>query len=197
MLTMNYMIAKIDPKKGECRLGPLWNVPRDHQIRFGVSRAANFPSDAEFRMDEDFPKDLTLADVLESDTRALVASARLRELLEGIPGALFQNEILPVKIINHKGRAERSPYFIISQLDHPPCLDENQSVGRRSPINPEHFQSMKKMVLDEIRIDPKLMLFRVAQFPIVPIMRRDLALKLRAERLTGISFHEIEGYRFL
>ena len=192
---MDYMIAKIDPKKGDCRLGALKKVPNAHQLHFGYSRAADFPPDAEFQMDEDFPKALTLTDVLDNDTQLLVVSAKLCELLEAIPGSLFQNEIYPVKIINHKGREEKAPYMIIHQVNHPRCLDENKSVGTR--FDEEHFQFMSKMVLDETRIDPKLMLFRVAQFPNVPIVRRELAAKLKAERPTGISFHEIEGYRFL
>lgn len=194
---MNYMIAQATRQKNHCRLGSLQNVTKDYQLRFGISRAGDFPADAAYPMDEDYPKAVALADLLDNDARMLVVSGRFRTLLEEIPGALFANEVLPVKIINHKGREEKAPYFIIHQVSHPACLDEAKSVGERSPINPEHYQFMDQMILDESKIDPKLMLFRVAQFPAVPLVRRDLVDTLKRHKLTGITFHEIAGYDFL
>lgn len=193
---MNYLVARIEAPEGACLLGSLKNVPKSFEIRFGNSRLPGFPADARFLMDEDFPKGIALTDALQNDNRFLVASARLRSCLESIPGALFQNELLPVKIINHKGRQEKALYVIVNQLDHPACLKEKDCDGVKNPINPDRFQSIAKLVLDEKRIDPKLMLFRAAEFPKMPLVRRDLAAKLKAEHFTGISFHEIEGYEF-
>ena len=41
------------------------------------------------------------------------------------------------------------------------------------------------------------MLFRVAQYPKVPVIRRKLAEKLGAGKFTGLEFHEIAGFSFL
>jgi hypothetical protein len=41
------------------------------------------------------------------------------------------------------------------------------------------------------------MLFRAKEFSDVPLIRRALAEKLEVEKLTGIEFHEIEGFSFL
>src|SRR5580658_4400141 len=179
---MNYMVTKIEAREGDCRFGSLQNVNKDFQLRFGTSRAAGFPAEASFFMDEDFPRDLTLTDALSNDTLLFVASARLRDLLAAIPGALFQNEILPVKIINHKGRQEKSPYFIINQLDHPVCLKEDECIGKKFRVNPKLSQIMKKMVLDESNINRSLMLFRVAEDPYMPFVRRELATTLAAKK---------------
>jgi hypothetical protein len=192
----NYLIGKIEAPDGCCRVKGLQNVDDSFELSFGFSRSAGFPADASFRMNDEFPKDLTLTDFLHNQECLVVASARLREFLESVPGALFQNEVLPVKIINHKGRREKAPYFIISQLRHPSCLDEKACVGKKFAVNPDHFRSMKKLVLDESLIDPKLMIFRVAEYNVIPFFRRDLATKLREQKFTGIAFHEIQGFDF-
>jgi hypothetical protein len=193
---MNYLLVKVTRANGICWLGNLKNVPDPFELRFGISRAVDFPDDAELRMDPDFPKDIGLADVLKSGGALLVVSDSVRSFLESVPGALFQNELLPVHIVNHKGRRERARYFIVNQLDHPPCLKEDECVGQRQPINPEQFQFIQKMVLDESRIGTELQLFRAAQYPELPLVRRDLAEKLRGEGFTGVSFHEVDGFDF-
>jgi len=193
---MDYVVVKLIAPKGACHLGNgLLNVPDDFQLRFGFSRAANFPADAAMRMDDDHPRDIKLTDALDNVARLLIVSARFRELLETTPGALVENEILPLKIINHKGREEAAPYVIVSQLNHTACLKDDECVGRRSTIAPEQFASLKKMVLDESKIDPKRMLFRAAQYPTIQLMRRALADKIVAAKMTGISFVEVEKYK--
>jgi hypothetical protein len=52
------------------------------------------------------------------------------------------------------------------------------------------------MVLDDSKIDKKLMLFRVAQYSMLPLVREDLADKLKALKLSGLEFHEIKGFAF-
>jgi hypothetical protein len=193
---MKYLIAKTVRPKGVCCVGSIQNVPEREDLRFGISYLKRWPDDAQFTMDPDFPKDIALADAIDNTSMLLVVSEKLKEALEGIPGALHSNEVLPLKIINHKKRAEKAPYYVIHQVNHPPCLDEGKTDGKRSSLNPKLFQFMKKMVLDDSKIDPKLMLFRPAQYPKFPLVREDLADKLKALGLTGLELHEIKGYAF-
>jgi hypothetical protein len=192
---MKYLIAKTVRPKGVCALDSIENVPEREDLRFGISYIKRWPEDARFSMDAEYPKDIALADSLDNVSMLLVASQKFKEALEGIPGALHSNEVLPVKIINHKGRAEKAPYYIIHQVDHPP-LDEAKSEGTRARLNPKRFQFLKKMVLDDSKIDKKLMLFRVAQYSMLPLVREDLADKLTALKLSGLEFHEIKGFAF-
>lgn len=173
------------------------NVPDEEDLAFGVSRVHGFPKNASFSMSDDYPKDVGLADAFKNVSSLLVVSERLRQELESVPGALFENEVLPIKIFNHKKRAEKAPYFIVHQVNHPICLDEKKTQGTRMAIDPKKFQFVTAMVLDEKKIDTKKMLFRVAQFPDVPLIRRDLAEKLSTGKFTGLEFHEIEGFNFL
>jgi hypothetical protein len=193
---MNYMLVEIKASNGACHLRSIENVEKEYQLLNGVSRVANFPPDACFRMNDDFPKDIGLTDALHNQSRLVVASERLKTFLEAFPGALVQNETLPVVILNHKGRREKAQYAVVNQLNHPACLDEKACVGTKSKLKPAVFQVIKKMALDPARIPPDRMLFRAAEYPQATLIRRDLAEKLAAESFTGITFHEIEGYEF-
>jgi hypothetical protein len=193
---MNYMLVEMKASNGACRLGTIENVEKEFQLRIGVPRATNFPTDACFRMNDDFPKDIGLTDALHNRSRLVVASERLKKFLEAIPGALVQNEILPVAILNHKGRREKAQYAVVNQLNHPACLNEKACVGTKSKLKPAMFQVIEKMVLDPARVPADRMLFRAAEYPQAALIRRDLAEKLDAETFTGITFHEIEGYEF-
>jgi hypothetical protein len=126
----------------------------------------------------------------------MVVSERFKSLLEGIDGALNGNEILPVKIINHKKREEKGPYFIISQSPQLPCVDEKKTKGQRSNLDPSVFQFVDKLVLDEKLIPKEIVLFRPKQYDRYPIIRRDVAEALQKEKLTGVEFAEIDGYDF-
>ncbi len=192
-----FLVVRSVKSKGAPWLETIENVPDEEDLKFGVSRANGFPKDAAFSMSADYKKDVGLADVFKNVSALLVVSERVRGVLASIPGALFENEVLPVTIVNHKKRVEKAPYFIIHQLDHPRCLDEAKSKGTRMAIRPKLFQLMSAMVLDTKAVPPGKMLFRVEQFPWIPLIRRELADKLAAAKLTGLEFHEIEGFNFL
>jgi hypothetical protein len=99
-----------------------------------------------------------------------------------------------VGIQNHKGRREKAKYFLIHQFNHLSCADESKSVGVKSNLDPDEYADLKKLVLDEKKIDPSLSLFRARAYRPAPFFRRDLAEKIAAGGFSGIAFHEIEGY---
>ncbi len=181
---------------GICKLGVLQGVPDNDEMTFGASRAGNFPADASFVMQKKYPKDVKLADILLNMDKAVVASERFKSFLEGIPGALKNNEVYPVAIINHKGRKEKAPYFLIHQVNRPAAVDPKQSVGAKSKIMPDTYVFVEKLVLDEKKIDPEVQLFRLHEIPGSVLVRGDLANKIAAQKLTGFRLKPFEGYRF-
>jgi hypothetical protein len=196
MAKNQYLIVKTKPCEGACRLRTIKHVPNDHRFSIGASFRENFPADALFKMNDSFPNDVRLVDSLHNLSALLVVSERFKNALEAIPGALVQNEVLPVAIVNHRGRKEKAPYFIIHQLAQPACLDEAKTKGTRSRIAPAQFQFLKKMVLDPERIPTDLMLFRAAQYPQLPLVRSDLAESLAKLDLVGVELCDIASYAF-
>ena len=190
---MNYLISRVRIPKGICNLGAIENVPEWARMMQGASQSETFPADAQFRMDSDRPKDIKLADALLNMNRFLVVSERLKDLFVEWE-ALTRNEVYEVSILNHKGRLEKAKYFLIHQYDLPPCADEALCDGDKSPLDPSQYIALRKLVLDESKIDPNLAIFRPAQYKARPFFRRDVAEKILAAGITAFEFSEIDGY---
>ncbi|ATB50042.1 imm11 family protein [Corallococcus macrosporus] len=183
---MSYVLGLARIGRGACRLGALLGVERDYELFDGLSRKDGFPRDARFEMSEEFPNDIRTEDFIKNMNGLLVASARARAVLEAQP--LKNNEFLPVSVINHKGRVEKGPFFIVHQVVLQDCIDMEKTVADENPINREVFISIDRLVLDAQRIDADVSLFRMRRFPHRPLFRDDVMGRVNEAGLTGIQF---------
>jgi hypothetical protein len=193
---MKYLVLALTRSPDICTLESIKNVEDFHLLGLGESMRDNFPADASLAMNREKPKNVGLADALWNTSSLMVVSEKFKKMLESIPGALKENEILSVKIINHKGRAVKDPYFIIHQLNNPPAVDESKTEGDRSSLAPDTFQFIDKMVLDATKIPKDRMIFRARQFSQVVFIRADLAEKLESSGLTGFELHQIDEHQW-
>lgn len=189
---MNYVFGVVKPGRFACRLKSLQGVDDDYELHKGISRAENWPSDSHFEMNEAYPDRLQLEDIVSNRNGVLVISEKLRAFLE--VDVLKNNEVLPVHLINHKGRAVKESYFILHQLDLQDCIDQAESVVRGNPLDPDSFMSVRKLVIDERKIDPEVRVLRMARYPMLPIFRRELAEEIQKAGFTGIDFGEIADW---
>jgi len=189
---MNYLIGEVTPPPGVCVLDSLENVPHWAEMQNG-ERQAGLPEEACFRMSEDFPKDLKLADILDNDNDFLVVSERTVEFLRSMD-ALEGNDVHEVAIFNHKGRRETAKYFIVHQFDFVRCVDEGRTEGTRSELDADEYVSLESLALDESRIPSRLGIFRPREYNQRAFFRRDVAEKMIEAGITGIEFHEIDEY---
>jgi len=190
---VDYLIGKPKLGKGLCSLQGMGGFDDIYLFHRGAPLAAGFPPDVTFPMDKDYPSDIKTGDVLENLDSVLVVSGRFRELVEK---DLVNNEFLPVTILNHKGRKEKGPFFILHQLVLQDCLDLTKTTYRENAINPEWFGAASNLVLDPKRIDPKVSLFRMARLPYPPVFRSDLVKKIEAAGLTGVKFLDPATYSY-
>lgn len=189
---MNYLISRVTLPRGICNLGGMTGVPDWARMMNGASQAGRFPAAAQFQMDAS-RRDSKLADVLENMNSLLVVSERFRDLLTSW-NALKSCEVLDVGILDHKGKPVAARYFIIHQVDQPSCVDEAQTIGEKSPLEPSEYLAVTRLVLDESRIDRELAILRPAQLRSRTFFRRDIVEKILASGVTGLKFYEIEGY---
>jgi len=189
---MNYVYGEVEYGARSCVLGPLQDVDDDYELLRGISRINGFPEDAYFRMSENFPRNLQLVDVLVNGNMLLVISERLKEFLR--EENLKNNEFIPVRIFNHKGRETKEHYYILHQTELQDCIDLSKSQVKINNINPEFISRVMNLVIDESRIDPDVLLFRMKRHPTIPLFRRDLAERIQSAGFIGISFHEIENW---
>lgn len=193
---MKYLVLVLTRSSDICTLESIMNVEDFHLLHFGESMKDNFSADASMAMNREKPKNVGLADALWNTSSLLVVSEKFKNTLDGIPGAFQDNEILSVRIINHKGRAVKDPYFIIHQLINPPAVDETNTKGRRSKLAPDTYQFVDKMVLDVGRVPKDRMLFRAKQFTEAVFIRSDLAEILAPLGLTGFEMREIDEHEW-
>jgi len=188
-----YKIAAVFSPKGVCRLTAIQNVPSWARMKQNEPQAGKFPEDAQFQMNNDFPKDVKLADVLVNHNSFLVVSERFLEFLK-TEKFLAHNEVHPVSVNNHKGRREKASYFIVHQIDDPECVDEAKTEGTKSKLAPEQYGVMEKLVLDEKKIGSDYTIFRAAEYKSRILFRTDVCDKIEKAGFTGIKFFDLDGY---
>lgn len=191
---MRYLIGEFDVGLGACRLESLEGDDRDYELFDGIPRAVDFPPDTRFVMNEDFPDDLRTEDFISNLTSVLVISSRTQQVIDA--KGLKNNELLPVTLINHKGRKEKGPFYILHQVALQDCIDFEKTVCTRNAIDPDLLSTISQLVLDERRIDPTVPLFRLKYFPYAPMFREDLVEKVRSAGLTGIKFTEPSHFKY-
>lgn len=171
----------------------LENFERDYDLGEGVSLLKVFPKDACFRMSDDFPDQIALFDFLPNVSNVLVASERVRALLES--EGVDHVEYLPVQIVNHKGRKAKEKYFIINVFPRVDCADAKKSKFKRNPIDKNQWMEVSSLVIDDKRVPADFQLFGIEHIPSLFLVRRDLAGKMKAAGLRGFETAETSDYR--
>jgi hypothetical protein len=189
----NFVLWTAKDLPNACCLHQLKGVDDTFELVEGIPRVANFPADATYPMHPDFPHDTLLTDNLLNTDRLIVASRRLKEFLES--QALTHVEYLPVTILNHKNRPASKDYFIVHPIDPIECLDEKASGAQRSNIDTDTIQKLKRLVIDEAKIEPTRSLFRAKHFPKVIFVRRTLADTIDATNFAGIRWMELDEFK--
>lgn len=191
MSRSNHVIWGRERVDGACMLYKLSGVEKVFQLLDGIPRAAGFPADATYAMDPNFPDDMLLTDSLNNPDMLIVVSEPFRQLIAS--KATRGVEYLPVAIIDHKGKVAGRCYIVhpIEPLD---CLDLDRCEPRRSRIVKTMIDDVKRLVLDDAKIDPERALFRPRGFPRVVLVRRDLAEAITASGFTGTRWVELDAY---
>jgi hypothetical protein len=183
---MEYRVAKIKRERGACILDAIRGLSESFRLELEAPLARGWPADAHFPMDQNFPNDLTPADFILNGNNVLLVSKRVKEFLEAEKVSAV--EYLPVAIVNHKGRKEKEPFFIVHPLEHQDCIDLEKTQVRRNAIDAEVFSNVKNLTFDPKALNPKLTLFALKRFSSIAVFRADLAEKILATGFTGVKF---------
>jgi uncharacterized protein DUF1629 len=174
------------PVKNACSLYKLTGVTKEYQFRKGISKAGTFGDEAAFNMNPDRPNDTLLTDNLFNNYMLIVGSGRLREFFES--RAAPKVEYLPVAIIDHKGKVASKEYSIIHPLDPVDCIDQAASQVRWHEFDKNAIDGVKRLVIDESKVEPERVLFRLKFFYWATLIRREVAELIDAAGFTGIQW---------
>lgn len=192
-MTPTYVVWTRDVVRGAVALDALTGFEDDYLLPNGVPLAETFPKDVRLAMNPDKPKNLLFIDVLFNPHRLLVVSERMADFIAARQPP--EVEVLPVGIVDHRGRLAKPVYRIVHPIRPVDCLDEAASVPRRLAVNPERIERVEQLVLDPSRIDPSRLIFRVKGFNAAVLVRSDLAADLEARGFSGVTFTPIDEWR--
>jgi hypothetical protein len=175
--TITYLLwsdSLVDPYA--CVLGDLKGPDDLEAIWDGESAKESFPSDAEFAMSPDFPDNTVLTDYLMNKYNLIVASEKLKNFLEALPGDPVES--LPVAIRDHKKKIA-ARYYIVNPLATVDCLDRKASRAQVNRKRPTRVLGVDRVVLRADALPPQRRFFRTAGYPGGRIVRNDLATELQ------------------
>lgn len=153
----------------------------------------DFPREAAFHMNPDFPNDLLLPDNVGNSLEAVLVSQRLHAFLEA--QGLGDVEYLPVAIIDHKGRVASDSHVIVHPVGPVECIDMARTACRMSEIVEGDIDDVERLVLDESRIPAGRRLFKLKGLGDPTIVIREFAQQLDAQGFSGLGWCEIDKYR--
>jgi hypothetical protein len=179
-------------REGFCVITKLEGFNDQWLLLKGVSLDDKWPDNVSFRMSPQYPKDINLSDNLFGGSYRVV-SGRLKEVLLPLAGK-SNIEFLPVSILNHKKRVASKDYFVLNPLDTIDCIDQEESGVVWNAIDPSVISNCEKFVLKEDAIPDESVMFRPRFWGKTILVRREIADKLAAAGLTGLSFLEPSKY---
>ena len=159
----------------------------------GVPLAKGWPKKVVFprNMDAQYKHLTELADYFCNPNSCIVASPKLQAFLkkEKVPSL----EFLPVTITAHK-RLLSADYVIAHLSGTQDCIDVKASGVTWNPLDKTQILSMKQLILNEKKIDPKALIFRARGLVNQIFVKRSFADKMAASGLTGFRFWEVSDY---
>ena len=188
----NYVIWTKQIIKGAASLAGMKGYAEEWRLMEGQSQKDSFPASARFDMNPEYPKETALTDSLYNIDKQIVASPKLRALLEGLKIPCM--EYIPVSVFDLKGKPLDVPYVIAHPIEPIDCLDAEASGAEYSLIDPETIDEVERLVIDERRIDPARLLFRPKGYYDVILAHRSLAAKVDAAGITGVRWIELSNW---
>jgi hypothetical protein len=190
---MAFVFWKTRTEPGTCTCTALRGFDEEHRIAYAQPVADRFPSDTFYKMSDDAPHDIGLADAIDNHDNYLLVSPALQAFLEAEGGA--RAEYLPTQILNHKGRVASDEYVVVNVLDVVDAIDLDRSDVKWNNIDPDKITRFRTLVLDEERIPADRRMLRLKHFPNRLLVREDLAEAIRDRGFTGVSFVPTEGFK--
>lgn len=190
---MNYFVIASSPDESHVYVNDIPDeIRKQYQLIKGISRARDWPADVQFRFSDEQPEGLMLTDFIENSFGWIVCSARLARIVEQFAGG--EVELLPVSILNHKGRVASDDYFIANPLRLIRAVDRANSVFVPDPNDPDLVFEFSSLALDASALAALPGIFRLGEEYMTILVRADLARAALDAGVTGVRFLEPAKY---
>ena len=185
----DYFILRSEVLDGYCAifLTPT-GMPDIYKPATGVRMGDAYPPGLRFQMAKE-EKGLKIADVIPNALGYFMVSARMKNLLEQHSGV--EIEFLRFTLINHRGRVASEDCYIANVIGSQDWVDAEKSEGARKAGNSSRFLFLRRLVLDDQKVNPEVRLFRTVAVPRLPIVRQDFKDLMEREGMTGLTFYPV------
>jgi len=146
-------------------------------IKAGRTLPGPLPADAYFEMNPQRPKDVKLGEQHSNREQMVVIGSRLSDFVRELDEPSV--ELLPVKVLDHKGRVASRDFAIVHTAVVVDCLDPAASGAVWNPIDPEQMVSWSTLKLRAGDHEfPKV--FRIKQIPHLIFVNEGVAQGIEA-----------------
>jgi hypothetical protein len=152
------------------------------RINTGIDLGTEFPSDAYFEMDQDFPESTVLTDHVRNQEALILISDRLKAFIEkmNVPNIQF----LPATIKDHEDRALKQQYFVVNPIGPIDCFDLKASKPTYDDLVESKVVQMEAFVPDKDKCVDLPDIFRPKGFKHLLISKK-LAKEIDGAGMTG------------
>jgi hypothetical protein len=182
-MEMNYVFWTEQDVDHGCRLRALQGYDDDWKLHEGIALGEEWPSDAHFDMNPNFPDDTLVPDFVKNISSFFVVSTRVKEHLES--KGLDNIEFLSVTVRDLKGKAVRPPCFIVNVIGTVPLLRIDDCGVTWDEMDDTVIGSMKRFEVDPEALANAPPIFRIQSLSRHLMIRKDLAKGLDAAGFKG------------
>jgi hypothetical protein len=154
---------------------------------------ADFPAEAAFHMNPDFPNDLLLPDNVGNSLQVNLVSESVHRFLEGL--GLADVEYLPIGIVDHKGRMASRTHVIVNPVGPVDCIDMGQTTCTMSEFVEGDIDEVTRLVIDDSRVPAGRQIFKLKGLGAPTLVRRSLAAQIDQRGFSGFGWLEIDKYK--
>lgn len=171
---------------------PAAGAPSNWRFFKGLSLAAQFPAGATLKFSKDFPKQRKLLDFVSNTLSLLIASKKVKDLLDSV--GVDNCEYLPVVVKDHKDKVVGPEYFIIHPLGGEDGIDLEKSVYDKEPFDESEIERVRTLALKTEVISQRARLFRFKPLMRHYVVDETVAKALEAGKVTGYRLLPAEGW---
>jgi hypothetical protein len=181
-MTFDHVFWSHKPVRDACVLLELSGYKKAWRLFVGADLLAEFPPDASFEMNPDFPDNTIATDLMRNRDALILISDRLKQLVaaRSVPNLQF----LAVAIIDHKGQKMSAPYFILNPIIKIDCLDLDASKPTYDVTVKSDIVKVEAFVPDEDKCVDLPEIFRPKGFRHL-LISRALAKEIDDAGMTG------------
>lgn len=167
-------------------------IERNYKLKQGVRLGDTWRDDVTMRFSAHRPQGLHLTDYVDNSFSWLLVSPAFRQVSEQADTAAL--EYLPVRILNHKGRVASDQYYLANFTTLTEAIDRDHSDFREDRVREGKINKYERMALRAEVLENGPAMFRLAETPMLVLVREDLVAQMEAAGLTGMRFRDTDRY---